>query len=179
MLVAGSGISGLLHVQLARALGADRIVATDIAEYRLKAARKFGADMAFDAEDYTPDLFREANHGYLADLVVVCTGAAAAVDQAMKSVERGGTILLFAPTAPGVDTSISINDFFWRTDRTMTTSYAGSPADYAAALELLHARRLPVSEMITHRLGLGETGEGFRLVAEGRESIKVIIDPRR
>jgi L-iditol 2-dehydrogenase len=36
-----------------------------------------------------------------------------------------------------------------------------------------------VSEMITHRLGLVETGEGFRLVAEARDSIKVIIDPRR
>jgi L-iditol 2-dehydrogenase len=179
VLVIGSGISGLLNIQLARALGADRIIATDIAEHRLDAARKLGADEAFDAWDYKPDSFRDLNHGYLADLVIVCTGAAAAVDQAMKSVERGGTVLLFAPTAPGVDTSISINDFFWRTDRTMTTSYAGSPADYLAALELITSRRVTVSDMITHRLGLGEVGEGFRLVAEARDSIKVIIDPQR
>lgn len=179
VLVVGSGISGLLHVQLARVLGADRIVATDIAEYRLEAAKKFGADEAFDTKEYEPERFLEVNHGHLADLVIVCTGAAAAVSQAVQSVERGGTVLLFAPTAPGVDTRLSINDFFWRTDRTLTTSYAGSPADYAAALELINARRLPVSEMITHRLGLGETGEGFRLVAEARESIKVVIDPRR
>jgi L-iditol 2-dehydrogenase len=179
VLVVGSGISGLLHMQLARALGADRIVATDIAEYRLEAARRFGADEAISAENYTPERFREANHGYLADLVIVCTGAAAAVEKAVQSVERGGTILFFAPTAPGIETSISINDFFWRNDRSMTTSYAGSPADYTAALELINARRLLVSEMITHRLGLEGTGEGFRLVAEARESIKVIIDIRR
>jgi L-iditol 2-dehydrogenase len=179
VLVVGSGISGLLHVQLARALGADIIVATDVVEYRLEAAVKFGADRAFDATDYAPESFREINHGYLADLVIVCTGAVSAVEQALQSVERGGTILFFAPTAPGVDTAISINDFFWRNDRTMTTSYAGSPTDYEAALELIHGRRLPVREMITHRLGLAETGEGFRLVAEARDSIKVIIDPRR
>jgi L-iditol 2-dehydrogenase len=179
LLVVGSGISGLLHIQLARALGAERIVATDIVEYRLEAARKFGADEAYGAGDFTPERFRDVNRGYLADLVIVCTGAKTAVSQAMQSVERGGTILFFAPTAPGIDTSISINDFFWRTDRTMTTSYAGSPADYAAALELITAGRVPVSEMITHQLSLGEIGEGFRLVAEARESIKVIIDPRR
>jgi L-iditol 2-dehydrogenase len=179
VLVIGSGISGLLHMQLARALGADVIVATDVVNYRLEAAVKFGADRTFNAAEYTPESFREINHGYLADLVIVCTGAVTAVGQALQSVERGGTVLFFAPTAPGVDTAISLNDFFWRNDRTMTTSYAGSPADYAAALEFIHARRLPVSEMITHRLGLAETGEGFRLVAEARDSIKVIIDPRR
>ena len=45
VLVIGSGISGLLHIQLARALGAARIIATDISDYRLKAALRFGADL--------------------------------------------------------------------------------------------------------------------------------------
>ena len=74
---------------------------------------------------------------------------------------------------------LSINDVFWRTDRTITTSYAGSPADYAAALRLIAAGRLPVTEMITHRLSLDETGLGFRLVAEASDSLKVIVEPQR
>ncbi len=179
MLVIGSGISGLLHIQLARALGAGRIVATDISRYRLEAAKRFGADMAISADDFSPDRLQEANDGRLADLVIVCTGAVAAVNQALESVERGGTVLFFAPTAPGVTIPVSINDLFWRTDRTLTTSYAGSPDDYAAALRLIHARRLPVREMITHRLGLAETGLGFQLVAGAQESLKVIVEPRR
>jgi len=116
---------------------------------------------------------------FLADLVIVCTGAVTAVNQALASVERGGTVLFFAPTAPGVTVPVSINDLFWRTEITLTTSYAGSPADYAEALELIHARRLPVGEMITHRLGLAETGLGFKLVAGAKESLKVIIEPQR
>ena len=179
ILVLGSGISGLLHVQLARALAADVIIATDISPYRLAAAEKFGADAAITAPGYSPECFRDLNHGYLADLVIVCTGAASAVEQAFQSVERGGTVLFFAPTAPGVTTPISINDLFWRSDRTLTTSYAASPADYAAALELIHARRLPVHDMITHRLGLSDTGLGFRLVAEAQDSVKIVIDPSR
>ena len=178
VIVIGSGISGLLHIQLARALGAGRIVATDINGYRLEAAKRFGADVAINADDYSPDRLRELN-GFLADLVIVCTGAVTAVNQALPSVERGGTVLFFAPTALGVTIPVAINELFWRTDRTLTTSYAGSPADYAAALRLIHARRVPVREMITHRLSLEETGLGFQLVAEAQESLKVIVEPQR
>jgi L-iditol 2-dehydrogenase len=179
VLVLGSGISGLLHIQLAKALGAGRIVAVDINDYRLEAAKKFGADAVFPANGFSPERVREVNGGFLADLVIVCTGAVTAINQALASVERGGVVLFFAPTAPGVSIPLSINDVFWRTDITLTTSYAGSPADYANALKLIRARRLPVREMITHRLGLAETGLGFKLVAEAQESIKVIIEPQR
>jgi L-iditol 2-dehydrogenase len=177
VLVIGSGISGLLHIMLARALGAGRITAVDVNDYRLKAAEKLGADAVFKAEALSPEKLRDINSGYLTDLVIVCTGAAAAVKQALASVERGGTVLFFAPTGPGVTVPLSINDVFWRSDVTLTTSYAGSPADYAAALKLIQAHRLPVSEMITHRLSLAETGLGFKLVAGAGESLKVIIEP--
>jgi len=179
VLVIGSGISGLLHVQLASALGAGLIVATDVSNYRLEAAQHFGADIAIHAEEYSPDRLRQVNQGRLADLVIICTGATSAINQALESVERGGTILFFAPTNPGVTIPISINDLFWRNDITFTTSYAGSPADYAAALELIRTRRVRVREMITHRLGLAETGLGFQLVVEAQNSIKVIIEPQR
>jgi L-iditol 2-dehydrogenase len=154
-------------------------VATDISNYRLEAAQKFGANIAIHAEEYSPARLRQVNQGRLANLVIVCTGATSAITQALESVERGGTILFFAPTNPGVTIPISINDLFWRNDVTLTTSYAGSPADYAMALELIRARRVSVREMITHRLGLAETGLGFRLVAEAQDSIKVIIEPQR
>jgi L-iditol 2-dehydrogenase len=179
VLVIGSGISGLLHIKLARASGAGLIVAVDINDYRLKAAEKFGADAAIGAGDFTPECLRELNEGRLADLVIVCAGVVSAVEQALKSVERGGTVLFFAPTGPGITVPLSINDFFWRNDVTLTTSYAGSPADYAEALEIISAGRVTVKDMITHRLTLVETGLGFKLVAEADESIKVIIEPQR
>lgn len=179
LLVIGSGISGLLHVQLARALGAGRIIATDIVDYRLEAAQRFGADAVFRAEEDLPACLRQVNEGRLADLVIVCTGVISAIAQALQSVERGGTVLFFAPTEPGVTIPISVNDFFFRNDITLTTSYAGSPADYVAALELVRARRIRVGEMITHRLSLEEASYGFQLVAEAQHSIKVIIEPQR
>ncbi|MFC1937838.1 zinc-dependent dehydrogenase [Chloroflexota bacterium] len=178
VLVIGSGITGLLHIKLACALGAGTIIATDVAPYRLEAAKRFGAHAAIRADEDVPTRVRELNQGRLADLVIVCTGATSAIIDALRSVERGGTVLLFAPTDPGVTIPISINELFWRTDVTLTTTYAGSPADYATALELIHAGRVPVEDMITHRLGLAETGPGFQLVAEAKDSIKVIIQPQ-
>lgn len=179
VLVIGSGTAGLLHVQLALILGASRVIATDIVDYRLKAARQFGAEVTFLADEVLPDSLRQVNQGRLADLVVVTAGAESAIVQALRSVERGGTVLLFAPTDPGVTIPISVNELFFRNDITLTTSYAGSPADYQAALELIQAGKIPVPQMITHRLSLAEVGLGFQLVAEAKSSIKVIIEPRR
>ena len=179
VLVIGSGTAGLLHVLLARTLGASRVIATDINEYRLEAAPRFGADTTIHGDEDVPARLRQVNMGRLADLVIVCTGAASAIDQALKSVDRGGTILLFAPTDSGVTIPISINELFWRNDVTLTTSYAGSPADYQTALDLIGAGTVSVCQMITHRLGLAETGLGFQLVADAHNSIKVIIQPQR
>ncbi len=179
VLVIGSGVAGLLHIQLARASGAGRIIATDIVDYRLEAARTFGADVAIQAREYKPNYLRQVADGRLADLVVVCSGAISAIAQALESVERGGTVLFFAPTEPGVSIPISVNDLFWRNEITLTSSYGGSPGDYAAALGLIGAGKIRVREMITHRLGLAEIGLGFQLVAQAQDSLKVIIEPQR
>lgn len=176
VLVIGSGISGLLHIQLARARGAERIIATDISEFRLNAALQFGAHATIHGSDDVPARLCELNDGRLADLVIVCTGALPAAQQATKSVDRGGTLLFFAPTAAGVDVGIPLFDF-WRDEINVVTSYAGSGDDLAESLELIRDHKVRVADMVTHRLPLAETGLGFQLTASGQGSIKVIIDP--
>ncbi len=179
VLVIGSGISGLLHIALARATGAGRIVATDLNEYRLKMAEKFGADVVMSATEDVPARLAEINGGGgRADLVIVCAGVLPAFEQALRSVDRGGTVLCFAPTEPGVKLPVPVNDF-WRNSITVMPSYGAAPVDLAIAMELIRSGRMPVNDMITHRLGLAEAGKGFKLVAEGGKSVKVIIEPQR
>lgn len=176
VLVIGSGISGLLHIQLAKARGAARIMATDISEYRLSAAKQFGADAVIHGSDDVPAKLKELNDGRLANLVISCTGAMSGIQQAIKSVDRGGTLLFFAPTAAGVDVPIPLFDY-WRDEISVLTSYAGSGDDLKEALELIRDRRVRVADMVTHRLALAETERGFQLTASGQDSIKVIMDP--
>ncbi len=179
VLVVGSGLSGLLHIQMAQALGAGRIIATDVHEFRLDAAKRLGADYAISAREFTPDLLREINDGRLADIVIICTGAPSAINQGLQSVERGGTILFFAATDKGVTIPISFNDVLFRNEVTIMSSYAGDRGDHITAVELIRSKRVRVKDMITHRLGLAETGLGFQLVVEGTNSIKVLIEPQR
>jgi len=176
VLVLGSGISGLLHISLARNTGAGHIIATDINENRLDLACQFGADSVTSADNDVTKEVLEATGGRLADLVIVCTGALSAFIQAFRSVEKGGTVLFFAPTDPGIELAISVNEF-WKRGITLLPSYGNSPLDAVEAIELIRARRIPVTEMITHRLPLTETGAGFKLVSEADSSVKVIIEP--
>jgi L-iditol 2-dehydrogenase len=178
VLVLGSGVSGILHIQLARSLGATRIITTDINEYRMRAAERFGADVVIDARGDVPNIVREANEGRLADHVIVSTAALPAIKQALQIVGDAGKVLFFAPTPPSVEVPLDLNEL-WSRQVTVTTTYAAAPADIAAALELIRAGQVQVREMITHRLGLSETGLGFRLVAEAGESLKVVVEPQR
>ncbi len=179
VLVIGSGMAGLLHVQLAAAQGAGRVFATDISDYKLAAAKRVGADDAFNAREDIPAKVRERNDGRLADQVVLCAGAASAVNQAMDSVERGGTVLFFAATKDEVRIEKPINDIFWRNEITLTSSYAGDRDDHVTALRLIAAGRVKVSDLITHRLPFSDIQEGFRLVADSSESIKIVVYPHQ
>ncbi|HUT55447.1 MAG TPA: alcohol dehydrogenase catalytic domain-containing protein [bacterium] len=176
VLILGSGLSGLLHLALARAAGVTRIILTDVNEFRLDMARRFGATAAVSAKGDVAAAVRQHNNGRLADMVIVCTGAFPAFKQALDAVDRGGTVLCFATTEPGVDLPVPINKF-WRNGVTLMPSYACSPRDISIAIELLAAGKFPVQEMITHRLPLEETTKGFVLVAEAGDSMKVIIEP--
>jgi len=179
ILIVGSGISGLLHIKMARSNAAGRIFATDISGFRLDAAKRSGADYAINAKEYSPAKLRELNGGYLADLVIICASAESAFEQGVRSVERGGTILIFSAADKDALLPVPTNDIFWRSEVTVTSSYAGSPQDHLEALDKICLEKIRVYDMITHRLGLKETGLGFRLVAEAKESIKVIIQPQK
>ncbi|MGD0643331.1 MAG: zinc-dependent dehydrogenase [Candidatus Bathyarchaeia archaeon] len=178
LLIIGSGISGILHAQLAKFKGVENVVVADINTYKLRLAIKFGADYALDAKENLPQTLKEVNGGRLADQVVVCTGATSAALTALDCVENGGTILFFAVPDPTVKLPVPINQF-WRNEITILTSYGAAPDDLEDSMRVLATKRLNVKDMITHRLGLGEAQEGFRLMAEAGESLKVILEPNR
>lgn len=176
VLVIGSGISGLIQIKLAKAWNAGRIFATDVEEYRLKAAQRFGADVVVHAKENVPEEVKKHNEGRLADIVVLCTGALPAVQQALHSVEPGGTILFFAPTEPGIDVPFPLFEL-WNKQITMVSTYAGSPEDITTAIDLITSKKVTVEDMISHNLPLSEAAKGFQLVAKAKDSMKVILNP--
>jgi L-iditol 2-dehydrogenase len=176
LLIIGSGISGILHAQLAKFKGIENIIVADINPYRLELAKKFGAHYALNSKNNLSQELKEINDGHLADQVIVCTGATSAATSAMDCIESGGTILFFAVPDPTVKLSVPINQF-WRNEITMRTSYGAAPNDLEASMEFLSTGKLNVKDMITHRMSLREAQEGFRLMSEAGQSLKVILQP--
>ncbi len=178
VLVIGSGISGLLHIKLALAKGADRVIATDVLESRMEMARKVGAEVALDARGDVPKSVRSWNRGELADLVIICAGSLQAIKQGLASVNPGGTILLFAPSQPGKEISIEPWEF-WKNGKSLVTTYAAAPEDILEAIDLLDNNIVQVKDMITHKLPLRDTQKGFQLMTEASDSMKIIIEPHK
>jgi L-iditol 2-dehydrogenase len=178
LLIIGSGISGILHAQLAKYKGVKKIMIADINPYRVELAKKFGATDGIDAKSNMPEQIKAINDGHLADQVIVCTGATPAAMAAMDCVENGGTILYFAVPDPSVKLPVPINQF-WRNEITMRTSYGASPNDLEDSLKYLATGELNAKDMITHKLDIREAQEGFRLMAEAGTSLKVILQPNR
>ena len=178
LLVIGSGISGLMHINLAKSKKVKRIVAVDINEYRLDAAKKLGADVSISANNDVISKLKNLNENRLADLVIVCTGALSAAKQALNSVDKGGTILFFAVPKPDEKLEIPINDF-WRSEIKVMTSYGAAPNDLKESIDVIKNRKINLNDMITHRLKFDEIQRGFNLVAEAKESLKVIVEPNK
>ncbi|GAB4406823.1 MAG: zinc-dependent dehydrogenase [Thermodesulfovibrionales bacterium] len=173
VLIIGSGVSGLLHIQLAKLKGAT-VIATDVNEYRLKKALEFGADHVFNARGYSVDKLRNVTRDRLPERVIVCAGVKQAVDDAMSSVDRKGKILFFA-VPEGYINIPALR--FWRDEITATSSYGSGPQDLKEAMELIENGTVNVRKMITHRIPLSDIERGFKLVSEAKESLKVVIVP--
>ena len=174
VMVMGSGMSGLLHVQLAKASHC-RVIVTDINPQKRVFADRIGADLTIDAAENVPEQLVAENKG-LADIVILCTSAIKAVDQAWACVDKGGAIVFFAVPHPDKKVTIPINSFWTRETRIITSYYCGPP-DIEAAISLIETQAVNVDDMITRRLPLQNVADGFRMVMEGSESLKVIIKP--
>jgi L-iditol 2-dehydrogenase len=174
VLVLGCGMSGLLHIQLAKK-DRCRVVATDIDAKRRARAEAFGADLTVPAAEDVPAKLSEYLHKK-ADIVLLCTSAPAAVEQAWASVDKGGSVVFFAVPAPEKRVVVPITDFWTKEVRILTSYYCG-PSDIRESMRLLAAHEIEVDSMITHRLPLRDIAEGFRLVLGGRDAVKVIIKP--
>jgi L-iditol 2-dehydrogenase len=172
--VAGCGMSGLLHVKLAKSRKC-RVIATDINRNRLAFAKRVGADITIDAAEDVSRRLADENIGK-PGVIILCTSALSAVQHAWQCVDKGGAIVFFAVPGPDKDVTVPINDF-WTNEIRILTSYYCGPPDIDEAIKLIESGEIRVEDMITHRLGLEDIAKGFELVLDGTRSIKVIIRP--
>jgi len=176
VVVIGTGVTGLIHVQLARISGAGMVVVTDFVPFRLEMARQLGADFAINAREDVLTVLRELNDGRGADVVIVTAGSIQAMERGIALATGGATVLLFAPSPPEATLPVNPHHLLF-SEITITGSYSCSPAETRQALRLIQGGRIKTEELITHRFDLTGVGEAIRLAAQAGESLKVVITP--
>jgi L-iditol 2-dehydrogenase len=173
--VIGAGPSGVLHVLLSKMAGAGTVIVSDLVDYRLRMAGRFGADLAVNPglTDLVKVIKGETD-GRGADVVIVTAPRKEALVDAMKACRRGGVVCLFAPTQPSEYAQISPHRLFF-SEITVIPSYSTSHIETRMALRLISSGRIPAKDLITHRFPLSRVAEAFRTAARAKKCLKVVV----
>ena len=109
-----------------------------------------------------------------AEVVIVGPNSVEAIKTGMQCLAPGGTLVLFTPTEPGETLSFEPNEIYFR-DIRIVTSYSCGPDNTMEALSLIKTGLVRAEELVTHRFPLGETFQAYKIVAQARDSLKVVI----
>jgi alcohol dehydrogenase len=175
--VVGLGGVGLSVVLGARLAGARQIVAVDLSDDKLAFATKLGATHTVNAgsADAASEIKRISGGGV--DVAFEMAGAVAALELAYAATARGGTTVTAG--LPHPDKRMSLSPLaLVAEERTLKGSYVGSSApqrDVPRYIALFKAGRLPVDQLLTHRLSLSDINEGFDRLREGIGVRQVIV----
>jgi L-iditol 2-dehydrogenase len=174
VVVIGAGTTGIIHAALSKILGAKTIV-SDLIDFRLKAAKRFGADVVVDANSEDVESVVKAETGGIGvDVVVVTAPSLEAYRIGLRICRKGGKLCVFAPTKPGEYSQVSPKDLFF-TEVQIIPSYSTSHLETREALDLLESNKLNVKGLITHRFKLADIGKAFKIALESKDSLKVIV----
>jgi L-gulonate 5-dehydrogenase len=170
VLVLGAGNIGLLVIQVARTLGAGRVVVTDLLPARLALARQLGADDAIDVRTGFPKSQLEKQF----DIVIDGVGSEESVQDALLACARGGRIVVYG--VPKGDIVWALKVAFSK-DVTLATSRLYD-ADFSLAIRLMAEGKIDTKDIITHRITLEEAPALiFRVLDGGEQAIKIMISP--
>jgi S-(hydroxymethyl)glutathione dehydrogenase / alcohol dehydrogenase len=179
VVVIGTGGVGLNCVQGAAFAGAYPVIAIDLAEKKLEAAKLFGATHTINSrtQDATA-VVKELTGGRGADYVFVSVGGAEIMREGfLMSAPRGMTVILGLPPLATPNISVSVYDIVMMSERVITGAFQGSinlRVDIPVMVDLYKAGRLKLDELISGRYPLEKINEAVASAQNG-ETLKNVI----
>ena len=173
----GMGPIGCMMIDLARVMGATKVVAAQRSAARMEIARAYGADayVATESEDLVARVMRETG-GEGADAVVTTCGSVEAHEQAIAMVAHRGYVNLFGGLAKGTrPMSVLSNDIHYK-ECFVTGSHGSTPRQHAIAVKLLEAKMVRTAPLVTHRFPLTKIHDAFEAM-ESRAGLKIVVRP--
>ena len=176
VLVVGGGAIGQLHAQLARVSGARAVVVSEPVASRRALAARLGATAVVDPTTEDLDaVVSDLSDGAGADVVVVCIGVPALVDQALASARPRGRVSLFAGFPRDRGAEIDPNRIHYG-ELSVTGSSDSTVEDHRAAVRLIESGRVDVGSLLTDTYPLDRVHDALQRAAEP-EAVKVAVLP--
>jgi len=177
VVVLGAGPMGLMNVAVAKALGASKIILSEISEERRAQAGSFDIDILVNPEkEDLIEIVKNATDGYGADIAIVAAPAAYPQEMAVELVRKKGTVCLFASLPAGKE-MLSINSRAVHYGEIMIVGSSDStPENVEKAVEMISTGLLDADKLVTHILKFSDIFKAFELMIKG-ESLRVVLTP--
>ena len=172
--VVGTGMIGLLVVQVLRARGVENILAIDVDEQRLALAGRLGAAACLNPQTCdVPAEVRERTAGLGADAAFEVVGASTTLAIAVEALRKGGALAMVGNVSPTADLPLQA-----AVTRELTlVGSCASAGEYPACLEMLAGGEIDADAMIGAVAPLADGAEWFRRLQGGERLMKVILTP--
>jgi alcohol dehydrogenase len=172
--VVGSGPVGLSAIMGARLFSPSHIVAIDLADRRLEAAKQFGADVTVNSGQEDPArIIGELTEGLGADVTIEAVGLPETFELAVKLVRPGGRVANIG--VHGKAAALHLEDQ-WTRDITITTGLVDTFST-PTLLRLVASRQMAAGQFVTHRFGFDDFAQAYDVFARADETgaLKVML----
>ena len=163
VLVAGAGPTGLMHLLLAKAAGAGKVLMAETSKLRRAAATHIGADVVLDPEepDY-PEQVRGETDGRGADVVIVACGVPEAQALAPQLAAVRGRINFFAKVPSDKEPAKLNTNLVYSKELSIHGSYGSRPDYFAITLQWLDSGKVNLLPLISNRFHVGEIAQAYK-----------------
>jgi len=175
--IIGAGPIGLLHIQTAKKMGAEKVVISDFIDERLEVAKELGADETVNAKREDPvEKIKRFTEGFGADVVVEAIGTPATWEQALRMVRKGGTVLEFGGCPPGTEITVG-TELLHYGEVTVLGTFHATPAHFKKALNLIASGTVKAKPLITRHMKLDEIKDALEILTTSKSDLKIAIHP--
>jgi L-iditol 2-dehydrogenase len=173
--VIGLGVSGQLHVQLAKAHGAGKVIGISRSKFKNDLAKQLGADVVIESGPGAVAQVLDETEGRGADVVIECTGVMTSIADAIRMARFGGRILLFGITN-ATSGALPFYDLYFK-ELTLINNRAATAQDFPVMIDLVDRGAVRLEPLVTHRMALDELGTALGMLENGADCrLKIILD---
>ncbi len=175
VVILGLGVSGLLHVQLAKARGAKSIIGITRSAWKREVADQIGADLTLAPDEHTKERVLEATNGIGADVVVESAGKLPVLAQAMDLVRLGGRVLGFG-IHTNTEGALPFYDMYFK-EIQFINARAATQKDFASCLGMCASGKIDLTPLISDVVPLDQLDQALEMVGtDAPQRMKIILE---